>query len=120
MGTVVVLNTFFIPWWGIAGAAISTSIALIVYNLGRLTFVWTAYSIHPFSLNQLKVIALAVLTFVLGYVLPEWISDRGIVLFIAQLTVVLVFFILPILTLRLDPEISGYVKKLAQRFLKVD
>jgi O-antigen/teichoic acid export membrane protein len=120
MGTVVVLNTFFIPWWGIAGAAISTSIALIVYNLGRLTFVWTAYNIHPFSLNQLKVIALAVLTFVLGYVLPEWISDRGIVLFIAQLTVVLVFFILPILTLRLDPEISGYVKKLTQRFLKVD
>jgi O-antigen/teichoic acid export membrane protein len=53
---VFILNVLLIPIYGIIGAAISTGFALIVYNLGRMLFVYFVYDIHPFKWNQLKII----------------------------------------------------------------
>jgi O-antigen/teichoic acid export membrane protein len=58
------LNVLLLPRFGIAGAAISTSIALIAYNLIRIAFVYQAFKIHPFVRNQSMVIMLAL--FALG------------------------------------------------------
>ena len=52
IAAVFLLNLLFIPWWGMAGAAISTSISLIVYNSSRILFVWYTFKIHPFHKNQ--------------------------------------------------------------------
>jgi O-antigen/teichoic acid export membrane protein len=117
IGIVYGLNTLFIPKWGISGAAISTSLSLIVYNVGRLIFVWKAYNLQPFSLNQFKIIGLALITLFSGM----WFANstelsKWIHLF-AQLSIVGVFFILPILVFRLDPEISNYVAKFKNRFV---
>ena len=58
LGLVLLLNNIFIPKYGIAGAALSTGIAYVVYNVGRLIFIWRIYHLHPFQLNQVKIISL--------------------------------------------------------------
>jgi O-antigen/teichoic acid export membrane protein len=111
---VYVLNTIFIPKWGIAGAAISTSFALIVYNVGRLIFIWKAYGLLPFTMNQIKIIGLAIITLACGMCLSIFIQLHVWLMVSAQLIIVALLFMAPILWLRLDPEISNYLAKLKQ------
>lgn len=56
--TVFFLNLWLIPIYGMTGAAISTAIALVVYNIGRVLFVYFIYQMHPFEWNQLKILVL--------------------------------------------------------------
>ena len=59
------LNYFLIPIWGILGAAISTTSAVVVYNLARLIFVWQVYKLNPFKWSQLYIVLLAISFFAL-------------------------------------------------------
>ena len=110
IGTVFFLNLLFIPKWGIAGAAISTSIALIIYNVGRLIFVWAIYKIHPFQRNQFIVIGLGLLTIYFGSLTQDLIQNKWIQCCIESILVFGVFF-LPIYLFSLEKETVNYVKK---------
>ena len=110
IGAVFFLNLLFIPKWGIAGAAISTSIALIIYNVGRLIFVWAIYKIHPFQRNQFIVIGLGLLTIYFGSLTQDLIQNKWIQCCIESILVFGVFF-LPIYLFSLEKETVNYVKK---------
>jgi O-antigen/teichoic acid export membrane protein len=103
-------DIIFIPKWGIAGAAISTSIALIIYNVGRLIFVWAIYKIHPFQRNQFIVIGLGLLTIYFGNLTEDLIQNKWIQCCIESILVFSVFF-LPIYLFSLEKETVNYVKK---------
>ncbi|NNC49055.1 MAG: oligosaccharide flippase family protein [Flaviramulus sp.] len=51
----VILNMFFIPMFGINGAAIATFLAIFIYNTIKLYFVYLKFKILPFSGNTLKI-----------------------------------------------------------------
>ncbi|MNK04987.1 Polysaccharide biosynthesis protein [compost metagenome] len=108
--TVYLLNRLLIPVWGISGAAISTSIALIVYNLGRLIFVWIAYKLHPFERNQFVIIGLAVFTLTVGYFTQGLINNKWIQCLVES-TIVSVLFFVPIYVFSLEKETVNYIKK---------
>jgi O-antigen/teichoic acid export membrane protein len=114
IGLVFSLNTLLIPKWGIAGAAISTSFALIIYNIGRLIFVWKAYGLSPFTANQIKIISLAIFTLSCGMSLSSYIQLNAWVMISVQIIVIALLFIMPILYFRLDPETSNYFTKLKE------
>lgn len=110
MISVYFVNLALIPLWGINGAAISTSITLLIYNFGRLIFVWIAFKLHPFHINQFIIIGLGILTmvishFTLGLVDNKWIG------FVIQSLLVVVCFFYPIYQFSLEPEIINYVIK---------
>ena len=63
--SVFALNLYLIPIYGIIGATISTGCAL-VYNLGRLLFVYFVFKLNPFSLRQLPIILIALGVLFLG------------------------------------------------------
>ena len=105
------LNLLFIPVWGMNGAAISTSIALILVNLGRLIFVWNILKMHPFKWNQMAIIAAGMVTLVFGIVIQGYLQP-GWILFLIESTLVLALFILPVYYFKLDPEIVNYTNKL--------
>ncbi len=50
----VLLNIIFIPRLGIYGAAFATLIAIILYNAGKLFFVYKAFKMLPFTVKTLK------------------------------------------------------------------
>jgi len=107
---VYLLNYWLIPIWGIVGAAISTSIALVVYNVGRLLFVWFAYKLHPFHRNQLVIIGLFVIAMMVGHFTQGLINNKWIQ-FLFESTLVIVLFFVPIFLLSLEKETVNYIKK---------
>lgn len=104
------LNYLMIPMWGIAGAAISTSLTLLFYNIGRLLFVWYAYKLHPFHRNQFIIIGLGVLTLLAGYWTQGLINNKWIQ-FLFESTLVVVLFFGPIYFFSLENETINYIRK---------
>ncbi|MNV06180.1 hypothetical protein D3C71_965470 [compost metagenome] len=107
---VYLLNRLMIPMWGITGAAISTSIALIIYNLGRLIFIWVVYKLHPFHRNQFIIIGLGVITLFAGYFTQGLINNKWIQC-LFESTLVIVLFFVPIYVFSLEKETVNYIKK---------
>lgn len=110
IGTVYAFNLLLIPEWGGAGAAISTSIAFIIFNLGRLIFVWKIYKIHPFTRNQFIVIGLAVITFTAGYLTKGLINNKWIQMCFESI-LVMGLFVFPIYIFKLENETISYFQK---------
>lgn len=113
IGLVYILNLWFIPIWGIAGAAISTSIAVAFYNVGRMLFVWNVYKLHPFIANQFKVIGLALFTlFTWSQIAPliqnEWLKVALTGFYL------LIVFILPVFVFGWEKESKNYFIKVAR------
>ena len=112
---VFVLNLWLIPIWGMVGAAISTAIALLLYNVARLVFVWVNFKMHPFKWTQLLVILL--FTGVVGItelLIPE-ISNVWLGLTVNTAVVTLLFPVV-IYAFKIEPEIGNYINKGAAVF----
>lgn len=110
IGAVYGLNLLFIPWWGMAGAAISTSVALVVYNFGRLIFVWATFKIHPFEKNQFVLIGIALITFTIGELCGNLSANKWIQACI-DTGIFGIVFLFPIYRFNLEPNSVDYVNK---------
>ncbi|MCH2224869.1 MAG: oligosaccharide flippase family protein [Crocinitomicaceae bacterium] len=108
--TVFLLNLWLIPLWGIAGAAIATSIGMILYNIMRLIFVWYQFRITPFKISQLKVIFLFVIVLLFFHFVPIETGSQWINMLVKSVMVTLMFPVI-IYLLKLEPEIVNYVDK---------
>ncbi|MDR0801807.1 polysaccharide biosynthesis C-terminal domain-containing protein [Fluviicola sp.] len=115
MIAVYVLNAVMIPVWGIVGAGISTTIAILVYSFGRLIFIWVVYKLHPFNLNQFIIIGLGLITLAIGHFTQGMIGNKWIQFIVESLLSAGCFF-LPIYFFSLEPEVVNYMKK-GTRFL---
>ena len=116
IGIVYFLNLYLIPIYGIVGAAISTAIALILYNLGRLLFVYFAYSIHPFTWRQFLIIILGITSIIVVVNIPMFDLNIWIQFILRTFITGLIFFG-TILILNLEPETKNYLNKVF-RFIK--
>lgn len=116
VGLVYGLKLYFIPLWGGVGAAISTALAIITYNLGRMIFVYKIYAIHPFSRNQFWVIMFSALCLIFGYFSNKLIDNVFLNLFSNLMILTLTFFV-PIYIFKLESESINYIKKVYS-FLK--
>lgn len=68
----IALNAWLIPLMGLTGAALATFCSVLLYNLAKLVFVKWKFGLTPWSKNTLKVILLALGTYLLFFwvVLP--------------------------------------------------
>lgn len=113
---VYVLNLIFIPKIGMSGAALSTMIALIVYNASRAYFVWKHYRLHPFTKRQMYVIALFLLNVLLFEFLPH-LSNRFVDVLVRS-ALMTVSFPLLIFIFKMEPELNNYWLKIKAKFHK--
>ncbi|MCL6294950.1 polysaccharide biosynthesis C-terminal domain-containing protein [Jejuia spongiicola] len=63
----IFLNIFFIPLYGINGAALATFLAIFLYNTIKLVFVYKKFNMLPFSANTFKIGLCITLVIVLFY-----------------------------------------------------
>jgi len=70
----ILLNNWFIPIWGMNGAAIATLCATVINLLIVLPFVRIVLHISPFSMPQLKVIAVIAILFILNAVWVRFLT----------------------------------------------
>ena len=60
---IVLLNMYFIPEFGLNGAAIATLIAITLYSLAKLFFVVVKMKLYPFTIKNLVSLGITALTF---------------------------------------------------------
>lgn len=66
----VVLYMLFIPRFGIAGAAIATGLASVVYNLLKFFFIWKNFGLQPYDMRTLKTILIIGTALAAGLFIP--------------------------------------------------
>jgi O-antigen/teichoic acid export membrane protein len=65
------LNLTFIPIYGIIGAAFSTALTIVFYNILMLSFVKWKLNLHPFSKNMLKILVIIGGVLLINFALPK-------------------------------------------------
>ncbi len=63
----LLLNLKLIVSHGIVGAAMASAIAMLLYNVIKLIFIWRKYSLLPFTLGNLKSLTLSSVLFALYF-----------------------------------------------------
>ncbi|HNQ13333.1 MAG TPA: polysaccharide biosynthesis C-terminal domain-containing protein [Bacteroidia bacterium] len=91
---VIVMQMIFIPMFGIAGAAMATSLAAFIYNTLLLVSVWKFFSLQPFDTKNTRVLASIILVFAFIYSLPHLQSEFFDIIFRTILVVVLYGFLI--------------------------
>ena len=91
----VVFNILFIPSFSIYGAAWSTSLALILYNIAKLLIVKKKLNLMPFSSNTWRVLLAGTPALLAGIFIPYMLNPyvdtiiRSIVIFILYVAMVI-------------------------------
>ncbi len=62
-GFIILTNLYFIPAYGINGAAAATFLSFILFNAIRFFFIWVKFQAQPFSLQTLKALLIGGITF---------------------------------------------------------
>ena len=109
----IVFNMWFIPIYGVNGAAIATFFALMLYNTFKLVYVKIKFNIQPFSSETLKVLAILLTIGLPFYFLP--FAFHPIVNIIIKSIVVAVLFIGLIYQFRISEDISTVISKIFKK-----
>ncbi|WP_452220742.1 oligosaccharide flippase family protein [Lacinutrix salivirga] len=109
----IVLNTIFIPEFGINGAAYATCIAIGCYNLSKLVFVNLKFNMLPFTSATLKVLLLISGSVLLFYF---WnFSVHPLVNIILKTLLASVFYGVLVYRLNLSEDITTLLNKILKR-----
>ena len=115
------LNYWLIPAYGIVGAAISTGIALVFYNLFRLIYVWKIYNLHPFEKEQFKVVLLFCVLLLMSHLTSNINININKYLFIILNSIVYSFLYLGvIIRFKFNIEINNYLINIRHKYLKIE
>ena len=119
LASVFTLNLFLIPLYAIAGAAMSTSLALIIYNVGRLLIVWKWYKLHPFEINQLYVFLLFIVILFSFQLINCLHLNRYLQIIFNTSLSSLVYFGL-IIKFKWNEDLNVYLNKIVLKLFKKD
>ncbi len=106
------LNLFFIPLYGITGAALATAISLFSFNVGKYLFLKTKLGLGPFSWKSLATLVLGGLAFFISTFLPqqELLMDIAVRSFIITAVFVPVAWLL-----KLSPDVNEMVLRFLRK-----
>jgi len=115
----VTLNLFLIPSYGINGAALATSLSLLL--LGFLFFVQSALytRIFPVKFVHLKMLVVGLIsTFIIYYISLNWIIIKNIFYLMINFVIfIVVYFILLLVSRSLDNNDLLIIRSLVKRFM---
>jgi O-antigen/teichoic acid export membrane protein len=106
------LNLYFIPIYGIVGAAIATTASIVLYNLLKIIYVQVRLGLQPYSLRIIGVLLVAALVFALSTLIPK--MNLYLDVLIRSTAMSLLFGIL-ILSFRLSDEVNDLFFKTLKR-----
>jgi O-antigen/teichoic acid export membrane protein len=109
-------NMYFIPKYGITGAAIAAAISVLLFNTVRFFFLLFAMKIQPFSVGTLKALLVFAIVFIVNYFLPH-IQNHFILDSCYRSIVIGAIFIASVLTLKVSEDIDMLVQNVIRRFI---
>ena len=112
---VIITNITFIPLYGIVGAAMATSLAILIHNIIKTSVLYFLFRIHPFQLNTLKVTLLSVLIYYVLNLIPFTLIDSNILRVIVRSVCIVLVYSFVIIRFNLSDDINQLFKKLIRR-----
>ncbi len=102
-----VFNLLLIPIYGVYGAAWGSSAAAVVFNVMKFWIVRRKLQLQPFSVQTLKVVLAAGVSFVIGWFLPEMINFW--VDIVLRSGIIMVVFVGMLIFLRPSADLNSYL-----------
>lgn len=102
-------NLYFIPLYGIVGAAIATTISIITYNILAFLFLLIKYKMQPFTYRTVVVFVIAGFSFYVADIID--FTDILILNLILKSIVMTVIYGVLIFVLKISPDINQSISK---------
>lgn len=109
VGLLITSNLWFIPTYGIEGAALATASSIGLYQISRLIFVWLKYGVQPISKAMIFILIISVSIIYLNRFV-SFTFDAWFNVFLRSVAVTLVYGGLNI-ALKTSPEINKLIQK---------
>lgn len=109
----IILNTIFIPMFGINGAAIATFVASVLYTVFKIIIVYKKFGMQPFTQGSLKTFLLLVLFFGAFYF---WnFSFHPFVNIILKSTLLGALYVMAIYFLNISSDVTSAIQSILKR-----
>jgi O-antigen/teichoic acid export membrane protein len=105
-------NWYFIPLYGITGAALASMISYVFMNVARLFFVQIVYKIQPFTWRSLQISAIATVALGASYLLP-FLGNVLLDMLVRSVMITVIYGSLSI-GLKIFPEMNAWLLKIIQ------
>ncbi len=106
-------NIILIPRYGILGAAISTALSSIVFNLLKYFFIWKVFKMQPFDISTLKILGVIFLSYAVNYFLPQ--TGNHIVNIIFHSFIIALVYGAATYFFKIVPEFHKYIPFIASK-----
>jgi O-antigen/teichoic acid export membrane protein len=107
VGLLIVFNYFLITRYSYYGAALATTLALIVYNFAKLTFIKVKLQLQPFSIRSLWVVLAGIVATIIGFVIPFIVHP--VVDAIIRSGIICFTYVAILLILKPSPDLNSYL-----------
>ncbi len=106
-------NMYFIPRYGLIGAAYATALAVLCYNTYKLVFVWVKFGLQPATRATIWLLLVGVCTWLLTSLLH--FSWHPLINIVGMSSCITFCFIGLIWGLRLSPELNAFAVRLLSK-----
>ena len=105
----IVLNYWLIDLMGLPGAALATLCSLFLFNLSKFIFIYWKIGLQPFSLDTLKILLVAGVTYLVSLIIPQ--TPYPLVTIVLN-SIVIIAIYLPIAYFwKISPEFNDLLRK---------
>ncbi len=105
-----ILIGVLVPKMGIYGAAWGATIALIIFNICKMIFLWKKMQLHPFSNKSVGVLIAGILAAASVYLIPYTLHP--ILDAIVRTSIMMLVYISALLILKPSPDLQEYLANL--------
>ncbi len=94
---IILTNYYFIPLYGILGAAFATALSKFIYNLIRFSFIYVKFKWQPYNFKFIYIILIGIFAYYVSFFIPQlesFILDiliRSLLLLIIYISLILKF-----------------------------
>ena len=108
-----ILNTYFIPQFGIEGAATASFIAFGLYNTSKIFIVFKKFHIHPFTINSGWIV---LLTSILSFGFYFWnFPFHPLIDIFLKVGLIAIIYIAVVYYFRFSSEINTIIERILKR-----
>lgn len=111
----ILANYFFIPVWGIAGAAAASTLTTLIFNLYRYIFLWKKFGLQPFDIRNLYIMLIGFAILFLIHYLPELPLIPDIII---RSGIITLLYTGIIYSLKIAPEMNDTIDGLRKKVFK--
>jgi len=111
----IVSNMILIPIYGIDGAAMATALALLIHNVTKTIVVYNFFSIQPFSLNSIKLIAIGLITYFSVIQLSFNIIESTLLRIVFRSLCITTLYMGAILLFSVSADVKSQIKNILKR-----